>query len=476
MSTGPFTENFLWGAATAAFQIEGAWDEDGRGESNWDRWCHTPGKIKGGGNADLAVDHYHRWREDVALMREMNLNAYRFSIAWTRVQPDGRGALNPKGVVFYDRLIDALLAAGIKPFVTLCHYDIPQALEDKGGWVSRDMTDRFAEYAAAMVCQYGDRVDHWATINEPICIADGHYAQTIEPPGLGDPQAGIQVAHHLLLGHGKALRAIKAEGGSRQQVGLVCNLYPIQPYRGKPTDGKNHGVATRVGLDTGIKTSDTPLAEQDMAAAVRLMDGYINRWWLDPIYYGRYPQDTSEHRDHLPKVCGGDMDIIGTRPDFMGVNYYHRFVVRPVRRAGKLTYTTVSPKELGVPYTSMGWEIYPEGLYELLIRLKADYGDPDIYITENGMALDDPVASDGAVHDEYRIDYLRRHFAQAARSIAAGVKLKGYFVWTLMDNFEWEAGWGQRFGLIRVDYATLHRTLKDSGRWYRNFITGCREQ
>jgi beta-glucosidase len=371
-------------------------------------------------------------------------------------------------------LIDALLAAGIEPFVTLCHYDIPQALEDEGGWVNRAITDWFADYATTMVQQFGDRVTHWMTINEPICIAEGHYAQTIEPPGLGDPQAGIQVAHHLLLAHGKAIRAIKAAGGDHHQIGLVCNLYPIQPYRGAALDERDHDVAVRVSLDTGIKSSEVSLTDEDMATAVRLMDGTINRWWLAPIYSGHYPQDIWEDRSYLPTVQDGDMAVIGTRPDFMGVNYYHRMVVRPVRREGKLTYTTVSPKELGVPYTTMGWEIYPEGLHELTTRLKADYDDPDIYITENGMAIDDPVAPDGAVHDDYRIDYLRRHFEQAARAVADGVKLRGYFVWTLMDNFEWEAGWGQRFGLIRVDYETLERTVKDSGWWYRDFIAAHR--
>jgi beta-glucosidase len=443
-----FPRDFLWGAATAAFQIEGAWNEDGKGESTWDRWCHTPGKIKGGGTADIAVDHYHRWREDVALMKAMGLTAYRFSIAWSRVQPDGRGPLNRKGLAFYGQLINALLEAGIKPLVTLCHYDIPQTLEDKGGWVNRDMTDWFAEYAAAMVRQYGDRVTNWMTINEPICIAQGHYASTHEPPGLGDPQAGIQAAHHLLLGHGKALRAIKSAGGARHRIGLVCNLYPIQPHQAESVS----------------------YPEDDMAAAVRLMDGYINRWWLDPIYKARYPQDIWDDRSHLPTVKDGDLAIIGARPDFMGVNYYHRSVVRPVRKEGKVRYSTVSAKELGTPYTTMGWEIYPEGLHELLTRLKADYSDPDIYVTENGMAMADTIAADGRVHDDYRVDYLRRHFEQAARCIIAGVKLKGYFIWTLMDNFEWESGWGQRFGLIHTNYKTLKRTIKDSGLWYRDFI------
>jgi beta-glucosidase len=470
-----FPADFLWGTATSAFQTEGAWNEDGKGESNWDRWNHTPGKIKGGGNADVALDHYHCWREDVDLMRQLGLTAYRFSIAWSRVQPDGRGVLNPQGLAFYDRLIDALLAAGIEPLVTLCHYDIPQALEDRGGWVNREITDWFSDYAAAMARHFGDRVTRWMTINEPICIADGHYSAPIEPPGLGDPRAGVQVMHHLLLGHGKAVRAIKAAGGSHQQVGLVCNLYPIQPYRGAALDGRDHTVAQRVTLDTGIKAVDESLTEEDMTTALRLADCHINRRWLDPIYHGRYPQELEQDLGSLPTMQDGDMALISTATDFLGVNYYHRFVVRPVRRAGKITYTTVSPAELGVPYTPFGWEIYPQGLHELVARLRHDYGDPAMYITENGMAWEDVVAPDGVVHDPYRIAFLQQHFEQAARCIAEGARLRGYMVWTLADSFEWEAGWGTRFGLIHIDYATLRRAVKESGWWYRDFIAQQRD-
>ncbi len=472
MQKQSFPKSFCWGAATSAYQIEGAWNEDGKGESNWDRWSHTPGKIKGGGTGDMAVDHYHRWREDVDLMRRIGLNAYRFSIAWSRVQPDGRGALKPKGVEFYSRLIDALLQAGITPFVCLCHYDIPQALEDRGGWVNRDMTDWFAEYAAAMARQYGDRVRNWVTINEPICIAEGHYGGTIEPPGLGDPQAGAQVAHYLLLGHGKALRAIKAFNPDNQ-VGLVNYHHPAEPYTGSSdilsADGferMSDNVAPAAGGEAGT-------AEDAMAAA-RLLDGYTTRWWLETLFTGQYPQDVWEHRAHRPLVAPGDMEIIATRPDFIAVNYYTRNVVRPVRRNGKLFWNVVSAKERDVPFTTMGWEIYPEALGHFLLRLGREYPGMPVYITENGMACDDPVASDGAVHDDYRVDYLCRHIEVCARALAAGVNLKGYFVWSLMDNFEWEAGWGQRFGLIRVDYQTLQRTVKDSGWWYGDFIKAAR--
>jgi beta-glucosidase len=445
MSPGKFPKSFKWGAATAAFQIEGAWDEDGKGESNWDRWCHTPGKIRGGGNADQAIDHYHRFPEDIELMQTIGLNAYRFSIAWSRVQPDGRGGLNPKGVDYYHRLIDSLLAAGIQPYVTLCHYDIPQALENNGGWLNRDMTLRFAEYAYKMVQQYGDRVQHWMTINDPICIADDHYGGTVEPPGSGSPQASAVVTHHLLLGHARAQQAIKQGGGSQHQVGLVCCLYPIHPYQ---------------------EMNDP----ESMALAVHMADQKINRRWLDPLFLGHYPEGYWEQCDYQPLILPGDMEVIGARPDFLGVNYYSRIVVRPVYRDGKLSFSAVSASELSRPFTSMGWEIYPEGLRQLLNKLDRDYNHPPIFITENGMASDDFMSRGGVVHDGYRIDFLQAHFEQAAASLSDGVDLRGYFVWTLMDNFEWETGWGQRFGLIHVDYDTLKRTIKDSGYWYRDFI------
>jgi beta-glucosidase len=468
-----FPIGFKFGAATAAFQIEGGWDEDGKSESNWDRWCHTPGKIKGGGSGDVAVDHYHRWREDLRLMGQIGLNAYRMSIAWSRLIPDGTGELNPKGMAFYDRLIDGLLEAGIEPFVTLCHYDIPQLLEDRGGWVNRDMTDWFANYAMRMAAHFGDRITKWATINEPICISDDHYGGTVEPPGLGDLRLRSIVTHHLLLGHGKALSAIKAAGGSKQQVGLVCCHFPAYPYSGGLNEQGREGlenVVERTAFDPGIKVSEQPVSEEELAEAVRMLDDRVTRRWLDPLYCGRYPEKLWDDFGYEPKIMDGDMQVIGQRPDFHGVNYYSRLFVRPVYHQGKLTFTTVSPADLGLPYTTMGWEIYPQGLYEILIKLKNDYDSPVMYVTENGMACEDTVTPDGRVHDPYRVDYLRTHFEQAVRATTAGVDLRGYFVWTLMDNFEWEAGWGQRFGLVHVDYATLQRTLKDSALWYRDLI------
>ena len=464
MSTGEFT----WGTATAAYQVEGAWNEDGKGESNWDRWSHTPGKTKGGGTGDVACDHYHRWREDVALMQDLGVNGYRMSIAWSRVQPQGRGALNEQGMDFYDRLFDALLGAGIQPFVTLCHYDIPQALEDRGGWVNRDITGWFADYAHAMAGRFGDKVKHWLTINEPICIADGHYGGTVEPPGLGDPQAGIQAAHHLLLAHGLGTQAIKAVDDSLA-VSLVNCYFPTEPATHVTGEGGSGDGFARMSAG-GVQDGEESAREGDAKAAAVLLDACTNRWYTDPLYRGRYPEEAWDYREHLPTVCDGDMEVIGRRPDFLSVNYYTRIVVRGVRKDGRLHWRGVSAKERDLPETTMGWEVYPEGLYSLLVRLHDDYGDPDIYITENGMARDDVVADDGHVHDPERIDYLERHFEQALRARRAGVRLRGYFVWTLMDNFEWEEGWTQRFGLVYMDPATRERIPKDSALWYRDWI------
>jgi beta-glucosidase len=456
-----FPSGFLWGTADSAYQVEGAWNEDGRGESNWDRWCHTPGKIRSAGTADVAIDRYHRWCEDADLLHQLGVNAHRFSIAWSRVQPNGQGAFNAKGIAFYDRWIDALLARDIQPFICLCHYDIPQALEDQGGWVNRTTTDRFATYAEEMVRHFGDRVKYWLTFNEPICIADGHYAQTIEPPGLGDPQAGVQVGHHLLLAHGKAMRAMKPLN-RRLQVSQAWNLYPIHPFTAQLLYKPKTATAY---------TKDTVPVSENMARAVQLADGYMNRWWLDPLYLGRYPRDIWEHRAHRPTILPGDMELIHQRPDFLGLNYYCRFVVRPVVEKDTVHFALVSPQEFGAASTSMGWEIYPRGLYELLTRLYKDYDHPALYVTENGMSHIDTVTSDGHIHDSYRIDFLQQHVTQMYQTVKEGVPVHGYFAWTAIDNFEWEEGWHHRFGLIHLDYQTLTRIIKDSGRWYHDIIS-----
>lgn len=462
-----FPADFAWGAATSAYQIEGAWNEDGKSESNWDRWAHTPGKIKGGGTGDVAVDHYHRWKEDVGLMKQLQINAYRFSIAWSRIQPAGRGSLNPKGVSFYDKLIDSLLESGIEPFVTLCHYDIPQILEDRGGWVNREMTDWFAEYAGKIVHLFGSRVTKWMTINEPICIAKGHYAATVEPPGLGDPQAGADAAHHLMLAHAKAQRAIRA-CGQKYQVALVNCIFPSEPYTG-PVKSDSDGFA-RMSGDINSAEGEEPVTPEDAAAAAYLQDGYTNRWWMEPPFTGRYPQDIWAHMEHHPDVIEGDMDIIKAKPDFLAINYYTRYLVRAVRSKGKLSWKGIPVKERGNSYSSMGWEVYPEGLYNTLLRLKKEYAGTPVYITENGFAFEDKISDNGTIEDDYRVDYLRRHIDICGKALAEGVNLKGYFVWSLLDNLEWETGWGQRFGIIYTDYKTLNRTVKKSGLWYRDFI------
>lgn len=455
MTARDFPTDFLWGAATAPYQIEGAWDEDGKGLSNWDWRAHNTKHIKGGATGDVAVDHYHRWREDVGLIRQLGLNAYRFGIAWARVQPTGRGQWNTKGLEFYDRLIDALVAAGITPLVTLCHYDVPQALVERGGWINRDMTGWFADYAHAMAERYGDRVRWWATLNEPICIADGFV------PAPNDPKDMAAVQHHLLLAHGRGVEAIHAVDRALK-VGLVTCLWPA--HAGEPAVAAKPGERLQFASSTGKTAGSFTPAEA--ADAVRQADVAMNRAFLDPIYLGRYPQEI-----HSRPIRDGDMAVIGTRPDFMGINYYSRVVAAPTRLPdGGIGWRWVGPAQRGAPHTTMGWEIYPPGLHEIIMTVHRDYGAPEIVITENGIAQEDQVSPDGRIRDDYRIDYLAAHLEQVHRAIADGAKVRGYCYWSLLDNLEWDMGWGQRFGLIHVDYQTLKRTIKDSGLWYRDFI------
>ncbi len=460
-----FPAGFLWGAATAPYQIEGAWNEDGKGPSNWDWRAHHTDKIKGGATGDVAVDHYHRWREDVGLMRQIGMNAYRFGIAWARVQPAGRGAWNDKGLAFYDRLIDALCAAGISPLVTLCHYDIPLALVEKGGWINRDTTERFADYAHAMASRYGDRVCWWATLNEPICIADGFV------PAPDNPQDMAAVQHHLLLAHGRGVQAIHAVNPALK-VGLVTCLWPAHAMLGEGATGVTAKAGERLQFAESAGASGGSFTPEDAAEAARQADVAINRAFLDPIFLGRYPQDILDAPVKRP-IREGDMALIGTRPDFMGINYYSRVVAAPTRREdGGIGWRWVGPAERGVPHTTMGWEIYPEGLHEIIMTVHRDYNAPEIIITENGIAREDPVESDGGIRDSYRVEYLQVHLEQVVRALAEGARILGYCYWSLLDNLEWDMGWGQRFGLIHVDYQTLSRTVKDSGRWYRDWIRG----
>ncbi len=440
MSAARFPTDFLWGTATASYQIEGAWKDDGKGESIWDRFSHTPGKVRDGDTGDVACDHYHRWRDDIALMADLGLQAYRFSIAWPRIYPAGAGKLNPAGLDFYSRLVDELLAAGIRPFATLYHWDLPQALQDRGGWPARSTASAYVEYAEAVVRRLGDRVHDWMTFNEPWVSAFLGYEYGVHAPGRRNRAEAYAAAHHHLLAHGWAAPVIRRDSPG-SQVGMVLNLAPHHPASPSEAD----------------------------ARAARLRDAGGNRWFLDPLAGRGYPQELCESLDlSLDFVQPGDMAAITAPIDFVGVNYYFRSIDRSeaipeAKNAPRTLFPVPNP-------TTMGWEVYPEGLYELLARLKKEYSFPAYYVTENGAACADQVGPDGRVDDPRRVAYLADHFAQAARAIAEGIPLKGYFVWSLMDNFEWAHGYSQRFGLVYVDYKTLARIPKTSAKWYSSII------
>jgi beta-glucosidase len=445
MNDKKFPDSFLWGAATSAHQIEGAFSEDGRSESIWDRFEAAPGRIGDGSDASVACDHHSRWREDVGLMDWLGLDAYRFSIAWPRVIPGGTGAVSEAGLDFYDRLVDGLLEMNIIPFVTLYHWDLPQVIEDRGGWPERDTASAFAEYAGAVSCRLGDRVRNWITHNEPWCIASlGHEAGE-HAPGLRDPAKALRAAHHVLLSHGLAVETIRSNSEGAE-AGIVLNLVPAVPASGSPRD----------------------------ADAAREFDGWLNRWYLDPLFRGSYPADAVEdrarrkhlERAELPFVRAGDLEIISREIDFLGVNYYTRAVIEAGSDGRPAAKRMVPEKEL----TDMGWEVYPDGLYDILTRVEREYSPGKIYITENGAAFADPEEEEGLVRDPRREDFLRRHLAAARRAIGEGVPLAGYFVWSLLDNFEWAHGYTKRFGLFRVDYGTQRRIPKSSAFMYREVI------
>ncbi|MHB8597808.1 MAG: GH1 family beta-glucosidase [Ktedonobacteraceae bacterium] len=436
-----FPEHFRWGTATAAYQIEGAVHEDGRGESIWDRFCHTPGKIINGETGDIACDHYHRYPQDIQLMQELGLHNYRFSIAWPRILPSGRGQINAAGLDFYERLVDALLSAGIEPFVTLYHWDLPQALQDEvGGWNSRETSHAFANYADVVSRRLGDRVKYWITLNEPWVSSFVGNEMGVHAPGLKDPRTAWQVSHNLLLGHGLAVPILRANGTPDTRVGITLVLTPVEPA----TDSQE---------------------DQQLALAA---DGKSNRWFLDPIFRGNYPQDVLDRlaqQNILSTIEAGDNAIIARPVDFLGLNYYYRTILHQPPGGG---FEMVQPE--GAEITTMGWEVYPQGLYTLLSRLHNEYHVPAIYITENGAAFPDTLSHDDQVHDPRRLNYLREHFLQAQQAISEGVPLLGYFVWSLTDNFEWAVGYTQRFGVIYVDYPTQRRIVKDSGHWYSKVI------
>jgi beta-glucosidase len=443
MSADPVSSlpaGFVWGASTAAYQIEGAAREDGRGESVWDRFCATPGKVRGGDTGDVACDFYHRYRDDVRIMRELGLDAFRFSISWPRVLPAGRGTVNAAGLDFYDRLVDELLERGIEPFPTLFHWDTPQALEDEGGWRVRSTAEAFVEYAEAVVGRLGDRVRRWTTHNEPWVYAWIGNSWGEHAPGRTSEADAVAVAHHLLLSHGWAVQAIRRVAPDAQ-LGIVLNLHHAYAHSSSPED----------------------------EAAAWQVDGEGNRWFLDPIFRGSYPADLLERNAIVaPLVRDGDLDAIAAPLDFLGVNNYFRFLVS----AGADGPQFVRNPE--AQYTEMGWEVYPDGLYHLLTRVVADYAPPAIYVTENGAAFGDVRVHDGAVHDPERVAYLRTYIDAVARAVADGAPVKGYFVWSMFDNFEWAHGYSKRFGLVYIDYPTLERVPKDSFYWYRDLLASRR--
>ena len=432
--------DFLWGVATASFQIEGAWATDGRLPCIWGTFCNTPGKVLNGDTGEFACDHYHRYEADVELMADMGVDAYRLSIAWGRVM-DEKGNPNQKGLDFYKRLLDALGAKGIKRYVTLYHWDLPQHLENHGGWLNRETSYRFAEYADLVSRELAGRVDGWMTLNEPWCSAFLGYGNGHHAPGKANIGYVRPAMHHLLLGHGLALKALE-KNDPKTPRGIVANI--------------------------GRGTTDTT-NPADIEAA-RLFEIQHNNWVLDPLLKGTYPKELDTlWPEGAPLVLEGDMETINGKMDFLGINYYFRSNVRSDGKHGFVD----APLE-GVERTQMGWEVYPQGLQDLLVGFKAQYGDklPPIYITENGMASDDEVGADGHVHDEQRISFLNRHFAALAGAMEKGVDLRGYFCWSLMDNFEWAFGYERRFGLVHVDYTTQKRTLKDSALQFKEFLAG----
>lgn len=430
--------DFRWGVATSSYQIEGAVREDERGPSIWDTFCRTPRKVVGGDTGDVACDHYHRWPQDLDLMEELGVQAYRFSISWPRVFPEGTGWLNPKGLDFYDRLVDGLLARGIEPWVTLYHWDLPQKLQDTGGWLDRGVVDAFVGYAEAVTKRLGDRVAAYATLNEPWCSAFLGYEKGEHAPGFGSRAMGLRAAHHLLLAHGSALEVMRSHAPNARH-GIVLNLNPTYPASAAPED----------------------------AEAAYRFDGFFNRWYLDPILRGAYPEDAWEgYGDDVPDVVAGDLEIIGRPIDFLGVNYYSRAVVADDPHA---SWPAARGVAVEAERTDMGWEVYPQGLTDLLVRLDRDYALPPVYITENGGAWPDELV-DGSVRDPARIEYLAQHIAAVQEAMRQGVDVRGYFAWSLLDNFEWALGYSKRFGLVYVDYETQERIPKESARWYADLI------
>ncbi|MBX2812573.1 MAG: beta-glucosidase [Myxococcales bacterium] len=444
-----FSEEFVWGTATSSFQIEGAYQEDHRSESIWDRFCTQKGTIADGSDGSTACDHYHLWPQDIALMRSIGVRSYRFSVAWPRILPAGTGKPNEAGLAFYERLVDELLEADIQPMVTLYHWDLPQSLQDRGGWPHRDTAKAFVEYAHIVSRRLGDRVGYWVTHNEPWCIATLGHLTGDHAPGIKSAPEMLATAHHVLLSHGWAVPVIRSET-SNTKVGIVVNLTPTYPA--SPSDYD--------------------------AEAARSLDGRFNRWYLDPLYKGKYPEDIVREyqtQGDLPPtglafVKEGDMKAISIKTDFLGINYYFRAIVR----SEKIPDEKNLPREIPVPSpencTDMGWEVYPDGLRKILMRVHHDYAPPAIYITENGCAYAAGPDSNDHIKDTQRIQYIESHIRSVHKAITEGAPVMGYYLWSLMDNFEWAFGYTKRFGMVWVDFTTQRRILKASAQRYTEII------
>lgn len=435
-----FPKEMRWGAATAAYQIEGAADMDGRGPSIWDTFSKTPGKVLNGDNGDVACDSYHRFEEDIQLMKELGIDIYRFSVSWPRIFPSGTGEVNEKGLQYYHDFVDALVENGIEPMCTLYHWDLPQALQDKGGWDNRETIDAFADYAEFMFKEFNGKIKKWITINEPWCVSFLSNFIGLHAPGFTSLQLAANVAHHLLLAHGKAILRFR-NSGFEGEIGYAPNTEWNEPFSNKQED-----------ID-----------------ACRRATGWFVEWFFDPVFKGSYPKfmvDWFEQKGVTVPILDGDMDIINQQIDFVGINYYTGSVARYKENHDLLDVEKV---DIGYEKTDFDWNIYPEGFYKVLTKIKDQYGDVPIYITENGACYNDGVEN-GRVKDQRRIDYLKQHLTSLKRAIDNGVNIKGYLTWSLLDNFEWAEGYDKRFGIIHVDFNTLKRTKKDSYYWYKQTI------
>ena len=439
-----FPKDFLWGTATASYQIEGAANEDGKGKSIWDTFSHTPGKIKNNENGDVATDHYHRYKEDISLMNDIKLNAYRFSIAWTRIFPNGKGKVNQKGIDFYSKLIDELLANNIKPFITLYHWDLPQALQDKGGWANRDITKIFADYSEVIAKKFSDRCEYFITFNEPAVFSIHGYLDGYMAPGYKDKNKYLPTIHHINLSHGQSVQAIRS-ASSNIKVGCTLNMAPCIPSSTNKED----------------------------LQATKVFDTYWNRSFADPMYLGKYPEKLFQELNNYIRT--DDMKTIYQKNDFIGLNHYQHIRVKSDKNnllgaRGAFNDELPFGIEKDVKLTLMGWEVVPDAYYNQIMELKTHYGNPDIYLTENGCAYPDKIDANGEVQDTDRINYFRKYLSAVKRAIDNGAKVKSYFAWSFLDNFEWALGYEKRFGIVYVDFKTLKRTPKNSYYFFKKLI------